>query len=840
MRLRLILLLAVTFHVCAAQMPKKWVDNQIPKIEDVDKIYQFYYLYSHKSYVQQSLYHSLKDRLQSFSDIKTTIAAYQVIGNYEKRKGNYVVARESLMAGVELLMNSNLEFKEKDIYLNGSVVLDIIDDLGQLYADLGNTKKAIELFEESITVKSDHYGESNGVTVQPSIRLARLLFQSGESERAIQLLEDSLNKLLYSNSYKVKPESLFSAYYFLADINNEVGNYSDAIRQSKIARRQKLTIGSGISMLNKSLSENLLSKIYINEGDYSNALKWLNEAKKSFTSVYPTTNNSYTTILSTESILSYDRGDYNQSLSALEKMMDLHINFIQNNFSNLSQIEKEQFYNQITEDLNLYFKLSINIYLKTDDTEILRSILNRRIVTKGFIINDQNKIKEAILRGGDETLIAELNNWQQAKEALAYFLFEDPSNPNVDSLNQVINSLERSLSAKTRILEKDKQIITERDILSRLKTGQAGVEIIRYTSDKNKMIHYAAILVQPGQENYSLVLNTIEEEDENQYLKYYRNAIRFEVKDENSYASLWQNIDEELVNVEHVLLSPDGILNQININTLPDNNGKYIIDKYQVVNMTNLKDLVNPAPEEFSSIAYLFGRPQYDYTKEMVSYLNSMEEQLLRSNLFMELENFNEQEFADLPGTESEVKSISEALNNHQWTSKNYIGAVATEKQVKSLDNPGILHIATHGFFLEATGRVNPMIKSGLVMAGVNNKGETIDDGVLTAYEATNLKLDNTWLVVLSACETGRGDVKNGEGVYGLQRALTVAGASNIMMTLWKVDDQATKELMVDFYNQLGNGTELETAFRKSQLKLREKYPSPKYWGSFVLVKAKG
>ncbi len=212
---------------------------------------------------------------------------------------------------------------------------------------------------------------------------------------------------------------------------------------------------------------------------------------------------------------------------------------------------------------------------------------------------------------------------------------------------------------------------------------------------------------------------------------------------------------------------------------------------------------------------------------------------------------------ADLPGTKEEVMSIEQLLKKSQWNVTSNLFKDASEERLKAINSPDILHIATHGFFIpekenETTivysrdislASDNPLTRSGLLLAGVeknikgnpqNQPGE--EDGILTALEVMNLNLDHTDLVVLSACETGAGEIRNGEGVYGLQRAFLVSGANNLIMSLWKVNDEATQELMVGFYTHWLSTKDKSAAFQQAQLELKKKFESPFYWGAFVLI----
>lgn len=173
---------------------------------------------------------------------------------------------------------------------------------------------------------------------------------------------------------------------------------------------------------------------------------------------------------------------------------------------------------------------------------------------------------------------------------------------------------------------------------------------------------------------------------------------------------------------------------------------------------------------------------------------------------------------------------------------------------------PVIPHFATHGYFFSDSRQAasalpaleeisfkssgNPLLRSGLILAGAQQVWTTgkppagREDGVLTAYEISLMNLPGAELVVLSACERGLGDIENNEGVYGLQRAFKIAGAKYIVMNLWKVNDQTTRECMTDFYAQwLQKGLGIPEAFRNAQRTMRTKYPGEAYhWAGFVLV----
>lgn len=369
---------------------------------------------------------------------------------------------------------------------------------------------------------------------------------------------------------------------------------------------------------------------------------------------------------------------------------------------------------------------------------------------------------------------------------------------------------------------------------------------------------YAALIVKPGQTAPAVVVMPNGDFLEQKAFKGYMNRMHYKLPDDVSYNLFWKKLEPELRGVHTLYLSPDGVYTKINCVTLYDPAaGQYLVDRHKVMLVSNLHDLVARSQRQDTPgrHAMLVGFPDYrmNSPKGLGDFESSSREQ---GSVFGRVFSHS---FAALPGTEKEVAGVREVLQSQNWQVETHLGADALEGTVKDVRDVTLLHIATHGFFVapkdEHAQQVfsndlhdmgdNVMLRSGLVLAGAEKNlvemmsgqpASEAEDGILTAYEVMNLNLDGADLVVLSACETGTGDVKNGEGVYGLQRAFLLAGARHVVMSLWKVDDTATQALMAAFYAKWLSGKEKLAAFRDAQLEMKAKFSHPGYWGAFIMM----
>ena len=369
-----------------------------------------------------------------------------------------------------------------------------------------------------------------------------------------------------------------------------------------------------------------------------------------------------------------------------------------------------------------------------------------------------------------------------------------------------------------------------------------------------------------------------------------RGAVAIEAPKKSLYEILWKPLEEELTGIKTIYYSPSGLLHRINLDAIPVSETETLADKFQLIELNSTRQLVIVNQIKIANNdAVLFGGIQFEQDttvqKEDLMLASRSRGELSFSSVDSTLRGGS---WNYLAGTEREVNSIEKIMQSTGVNTNLKKGSSATEESFKNIGtnnnpSPRILHLATHGYFFPDPDRANsaksgvahdsaksegtakaatirskvefeikepvfkisdhPMLRSGLIMAGGNAAWqgkqplEGKEDGILTAYEISQMNLSNTELVVLSACETGLGDIQGNEGVYGLQRAFKIAGVKYLIMSLWQVPDKQTSLLMTTFYKKwLEDKMTIPDAFHAAQKQLRDNGLDPYNWAGFVLV----
>ncbi len=325
------------------------------------------------------------------------------------------------------------------------------------------------------------------------------------------------------------------------------------------------------------------------------------------------------------------------------------------------------------------------------------------------------------------------------------------------------------------------------------------------------------------------------------------------------YEILFAPLERYFSDKKQIFVSPDGQLNLLPFDILYCSDGEYLIEKYQISYLSSGKDLLKRAiPAIRSEWALTLSNPDFNSSgdipePEKSGMIASMGNAQYSDFIYRGVSPCLDQVFSPLPHAELETRLVVKTLEEASHLKiKSLYNSEVIEGVLKTMESPPrILHLATHGFFCETENELieNPLLRSGLVLSGANNlrkdsddKGLPREDGILTAFEVSALNLVGTELVTLSACESGIGEVRNGEGVFGLRRAFQIAGAETIIMSLWSVPDRETRELMEGFYKNWLHGELKTEALRKSALKiLYERRQSkgaahPIFWGGFALL----
>jgi CHAT domain-containing protein len=708
----------------------------------------------------------------------------------------------------------------------------VLNNQAIYFSEVGRTEKAVTNLNTAIAIVEKLNSKNKRTEVGFQSNLAMLYQEQGKLAEA-EAVYVKLEKMLRLVGDKTFYAGVLNNLALLYIQMNKLDKVEEYLKQS--AQIYQSRLGKESPNYAKVLGD--LGNFYRMQGKFVEAEDNLNKTLTIYGSALNTNHPEYVKAQEDLAILYWKKGDLTKADAGFKIAMDKSLDFINQYFPPMSEAEKTKYWDVLQPRFQRFYNYCLEA--SATNPAVVQTMFNYQIATKGLLLNSTNKIKKSILGSGNAELIKDYSAWLDKKETLAryYSLSKtELTEQNIDlgALESEANTLERSLSQRSGDFSQgyaaDK---TEyKQIQAKLLDTEAVLEFIRirtFDKDFTADSKYAALVLTKSATEPKLVVLDNGNQLETRYAKFYRNAIQNRQADNYSYEQFWARVDPALTGKKVLYISADGVYNQISLNTLKKPDGDYVLNRYDMVLVGNSKDVIalkTQKPVAAKKSAFVLGFP--DYGGDAVSAL---------------------------PGTKVEVDNINRILKAGGYTIQSFMQKTATEASVKALKGQTLVHIATHGYFqadVEQTAagvhqenaKNNPLLRSGLLLAGASPtlKGELIpnlesnDNGVLTAYEAMNLSLEGTDLIMVSACETGLGDVRAGEGVYGLQRSFIVAGAKAMVMSLWKVDDAATQALMTNFYTNLSKGVPKAKAFKQAQLQLMTKYKEPYYWGAFVMM----
>ena len=404
------------------------------------------------------------------------------------------------------------------------------------------------------------------------------------------------------------------------------------------------------------------------------------------------------------------------------------------------------------------------------------------------------------------------------------------------------------------------------DIQDKLNSNEVAIEFmvnavnhwgLMHTSTDSVM--YYALVLRKNNE-YPIFIPLFERDELACFMWSKQQMYDYNIYADSIYNLIWRKIEPHLLYGETIYFAPTHALTQIALEALPITQDSVIGDYYNMVRLSSTREILHIKEQQEMYDAVLYGGITYDVSademmEESLKY-NIPPHQISRS---IEWDTINRGRVKYLPGTKREVEKINIYLTEQKRPTSVFTGAAANEESFASLSGKhnSIIHIATHGFYWNQEqaenqdvfktgqkGEDDPLLRCGLLFAGANIAfsgrvdllKDGVQDGILTAREIVPMDLSNCQLVVLSACETGRGEYSN-DGTIGLQRAFKLAGVKTIIMSLWPVNDSATQMLMSEFYaNWLDRKQSKREAFRNAQNAVRAHYTEPYYWAGFVML----
>jgi tetratricopeptide (TPR) repeat protein len=805
------------------------------------------------------------------------------LGALYHNKGNYEKA--------ELLYLEALKIKKKVLGEKHPDYATTLNNIALFYHEIGNYEKAEPLYKQASEIRRETLGEGHHQYMITLNTMALFYFDTGNNVKAEKMLQQALEicKNTFGEDhpdYAVSLNNLALFYY-------NMGSYSGAetfyLQSLKISKR---VLGEMHPVYATTL--NNLAEVYDAMGRYEEAEVLYLQALDIIRQVNGEKHPDYATTLSNLAVLYQEGGHYEKAEPIYQQAMDTYLSQIKQQFSFLSESEKEKYLAKV-----IFFFMTYQNFILTQQKNkpsVAGKSYDIELYTKGLLLNADKQLRMFILNSRDSSALATYNSYLAVKASLAKQYSKPLAQQTLDietieaQANELEKQLSRLYSVKNNLNEL--QNVHWQDVQNQLKSNEAAIEFSHFPYYNGKRwtdsIMYVAILLK-SDDIYPRIIPLFEEKQLETILRraggsdlnFINDLYRWAGKDYRSgsgkgqqiYHLVWKPLEEYLDSTQTVYYSPSGCMHQLSFSAIPCGETELLSDRYNLQLLSSSVQVTISHQERQVKKIVLYGGIDYDAGLDKMQgvadqYKKSGEKLPVQASRSLSQRNIRSGSLIYLDGTMSEVEKIRKLAEDNGINGIVLAGYEAIEESVKNLSgnsSPDIIHIATHGFFFPAADKnsnktglsadehvtkpafkfsENPLMRSGLVFSGANHawEGEEIpfdlDDGILTAYEVSNMYIPNTGLVVLSACETGLGEIRGSEGVFGLQRSFKIAGADYILMSLWQIPDYQTSELMNHIYTEWFSGKSIQEAFRMAQYLMKNKYPfQPFMWAGFVLVR---
>jgi len=729
-----------------------------------------------------------------------------------------------------------------------TLLTELTNGLAYVYEKLGVYDKALAYYQEALNKCAVAYGYNSIACLIMQNNIAGVYLKQDMVKEAIVEYERfiKISKNLIKNNattYLIALNNLGTAYRQDGQFEVALQYFYDVY--GMLEQRQLLRTDLASTVMNN------IAVTYLLKGDYIAATDYFEKVLQIKERLYGSESPVLLDVISNLAIAYWAIQNNASAIPLFQRSLTIARKEVKYIFPNLTETEQVQFYQRHKQNFERFNTLSTQS--ANVEPELLVQMFNNQLLLKSLVFFTNKKRHNRIQQKSD----AHLNDMAvlaQIKGIQLGHFYQMPLS-ELKSIGVSLQRLENEIDSLEKIIRhslNNEAYTTHtagwRDIQQSIKPNEALIEIIRFrkydvlTEDDSisakqvsigftDSIYYAALVTTMETTDFpQLVILKNGNHLEKRFLNYYRNTLKYDVDDTISYSQFWKPFQSHLPGKEKVYFSGDGVFHRINLNAIHDSAGKYILEKYdiyQILNSGQLAERVEEKAITFSKVV-LMGDPVFQS--------DPIEQNAIGSK-----------DYESLPGTLAEVQGIINVLKVRPSHLEVFMGQAANEVNLRKVNSPSILHIATHGFFSTDLVYLNDQAKndflfhSGIVLSTsyrhTKSKESNFDyDGVVTAYEVMNLDLSNTDLVVLSACDTGLGKVENGEGVYGLQRSFLQAGADNILISLWKVEDLMTKDLMVKFYSYLGQQYSSREAFKLAQLDMLHEVGNPRLWAGFVMI----